>query len=225
MSIVTKLPRAWITIHVPGTNVEAAAATYFSYPADGLPQPPEDVQSLSFLREAPRHPESYMAHAVEWAEQDVSLAAISSLLGSASLPDDLFRFLDGEGLRDRLRSATDAYFDLGHFCVPIEGGRLMHLVSDSQWVYHWLLYVGDSGDSAVVGTTFPAGFRLDDDEGAFWADEAWGYTHVADSFAEFAWRWWMDNEVFYRLKVDGSGLSTEHQRYVNGYGPSSADRL
>ena len=85
-------------------------------------------------------------------------------------------------------------------------------------VYHWLLYVSDSGDSAAVGTSFPAGFSLDDDEADFWRTEEWRCTLVADSFAELAWRWCMDNEIFYGVHVEKSDLTAEQQLYVAGYG-------
>lgn len=219
MSFLAGLPRAWVTIHVPGTPVEGGLATYYAYPSDRLPSVPSDVTTLAFLSQAARHPEDYMAQHCEWAEADLSPRTVADVLGNVqALPDDFSRFLDGDGLRDRLRSATDSYFDLAHSAVEVADGRLLHLVSDSQWVYHWLLYLSDSGDSAVVGTSFPAGFNLDDDEADFWRTEEWGFTLVADSFAEFAWRWWMDNEIFYRVHVEKSGLTAEQQRYVDGYG-------
>lgn len=219
MSFLAGLPRAWVTIRVPGTHVEGGLATYYAYPSDRLPPLPSDVTTLAFLSHATRHPEAYMAQHCEWAEADLSAQTVADRLGTEQrLPDDFSHFLDGDGLRDRLRSATDSYFDLAHSAVEVADGRLLHLVSDSQWVYHWLLYVGDSGDSAVVGTSFPAGFSLDDDEADLWRTEEWGYTLVADSFAEFAWRWWMDNEIFYRVHGEKSGLTNEQQLYVEGYG-------
>jgi hypothetical protein len=143
MSFLAGLPRAWVSIHVPGTAVEPVLATYFAYPADRLPGLPTDVLDLAWLRHAARHPEDDMAHACQWAVLDLSPRGVADLLGSAqALPSDFARFLDGDGLRDRLRSATDSYVDLGHFAVEVDGGRLLHLVSDSQWVFHWLLYVG-----------------------------------------------------------------------------------
>ena len=57
-----------------------------------------------------------------------------------------------------------------------------HLISDSQWVFLWLLYLGSDGSSAAVGTSYPAGFTLDPEEAAFWRKEPWGYRLVADSF-------------------------------------------
>jgi len=112
---------------------------------------------LEWLKRAARHPDDHMASAFPSAVLDLSEDAIGQLLGDhQALPDDFSVFIT-DGLRDRLRSATDSYFDLGDSVVDVDGGRLLHLISDSQWVYHWLLYVGDDGDSAVVGTDF---FRI-----------------------------------------------------------------
>ena len=82
----------------------------------------------------------------------------------------------------------------------------------------WLLYLGSDGRSAVVGTRYPAGFTLDPEEAAYWREEPWAYLWVADSFAEFAWRWWMDNDLFYRVRVEKSAMSPEDRAYVQQYG-------
>src|SRR4051794_24119773 len=137
-----------------------------------------------------------MAAPSEGAVRDLSAGALADLLGAeSSVPEDLAHFVR-EGLRDRLRSATDSYFDLGDSVVPVDGGRLLHLVSDSQWVFHWLLHLGDDGGSAVVGTTAPVGFTADPEDADALLPQTWGCVRVADSFADFLWRWWMDNEVF-----------------------------
>lgn len=167
----------------------------------------------------------YMAHACDDAVRDISEQGMTDLVGSdATLPKDLTRFLQNGGLRDRLRSATDSYFDLGDAAVTVDGGRLVHLISDSQWVFHWLLYLGEDGSSAVVGTGFPAGFDLDADEyeDADWLHEEPRYVLVSGSFAEFIWRWWMDNEIFYRAVVAKASLTTEQEAYVAQYGPPTS---
>lgn len=133
------------------------------------------------------------------------------------MPDELQRLLQG-GLRDRLRSATDCYFDLGDHVVQVEGGHLLHLVSDSQWVFHWLLFLGSDGGSAVIGTRHPTGFILDAEEEAFWQQESFEYIILADSFAEFLWRWWMDNEIFYRVVVEEAVMTPDQLAYVEQYG-------
>ncbi|WP_410786281.1 hypothetical protein [Kribbella sp. C-35] len=203
-----------MTIQVPGTSTERILATYVGY--DELPPAPADVADLQWLRDAPRHPEDYLASASSDAVRDLSVQAVADLLGDrATVPDDFARFLD-EGLRDRLRSATDSYFDLGDFTVAVEGGRLLHLISDSQWVYHWLLYLADDGTSAVLGTTSPTGFTPDPDDDRQQPNE---YVVVANSFAEFTWRWWMDNETFYQVAVEKTPLTPTQQSYVAQYGP------
>ena len=66
---------------------------------------------------------------------------------------------------------------------------LLHLISDSQWLFHWLLYVRDDAASAVVGAQSPAGFDLKQDGmdhmGGL-GEESPSYVVVANSFAEFA---------------------------------------
>lgn len=206
-----------MTIQVPGTYGERIFGTYVGY--DELPPTPVDVANLDWLRDAPRHPEDYLASASEDAVRDLSAQAVADLLGDrVTVPDDFARFLN-DGLRDRLRSATDSYFDLGDFTVAVEGGRLLHLISDSQWVYHWLLYLGDDGTSAVVGTGVPTGFTLDPDDAAYYQQECTGYVLVANSFAEFIWRWWTDNNIFYRAVVDKTPLTPDEQSYAAQYGP------
>jgi len=216
MSFPDGLARSWVSIQVPGTS-PPVPATYVQYPSGG-PVPPDDVASLEWLKRAPRHPDDYMASAFPSAVLDLSEEAIGQLRGDRQgLPDDFSRFVT-EGLRDRLRSATDSYFDLGDSVVEVDGGRLLHVISDSQWVYHWFLYLGDDGGSAVVGTDFPAGFRLDPEDAAFWDEEPWRYVVVADSFAEFLWRWWMDNEIFYTVEVERLALTQEQEAYVRQCG-------
>jgi hypothetical protein len=218
MSFLSGLPRSWVSIQGPGTSSRTLLATYVAYSTDALPCPPRDIAGLEWLKQAQRHPEDYMATAFESAVRDPSRDAVTEMLGDlTSLPADVLVFIE-DGLRDRLRSTTDSYFDLGDSVVSVDGGRLLHLISDSQWVFHWLLYLGDEGDSAVVGTSFPAGFDLDLDEVTFWQAANWGYVVVADSFAEFIWRWWMDNEVFYRVEVEGSPLNGAEQSYTEQYG-------
>jgi hypothetical protein len=225
MSFLSDLPRAWVTIQIPGTAPERFPATYVGYANHQLPPPPVDVTGFTWLERAALHPTDYMASAFEHAVRDISARGLADLVGShTAVPDDLSRFLEDGELRQRLRSATDSYFDLGDTTVAVDGGRLVHLISDSQWVFHWLLYLGEDGSSAVVGTEFPAGFDLNADEyeEADWLDEDRRYILVADSFAEFVWRWWMDNEIFYRAAVEKASLTAEQEAYIAQYGPPTS---
>jgi hypothetical protein len=221
VTFLVELPSAWITIHVPGTPALPRLSTYVVYPTKKLPLAPSKVGEMTWLGQAASHPEDDMAQPCERASLDLSAQNVVARLGKAQpLPPDFVLFLDGK-LRDKLRRATDCYFDLGDFALPVDGGRLLHLVSDSQWVFHWLLFIGDDGSSAVVGTNSPVGFTPDDPADLYRLDQP-SYVRVADSFAEFAWRWWMDNEIFYRVRVERLDPSPDQRRYIDSYGAPSA---
>ena len=217
VSFLAGLPRTWVTIQIPGTAPQRLPGTYVAYARDELPPAPADVADLRWLEHATRHPDDDMAHASPLAARDLSAHGVAALVGGP-VPADLARFLRGGGLRDRLRSATDCYFDLGAVAVDVDGGRLIHLISDSQWTYHWLLYVGDDGRTAMVGTWFPIGFPLDMNQDADWLHDDPNYVLAADSFAEFVWRWWMDNEIFYRVVVEKADPTAEQQAYAGRCG-------
>lgn len=226
MPFLARLPRSWVSIPLPGTVQPNPFRTYVSYSFEALPPAPPDVAAMAWLEKAPAHPEDYLAtRFADAAQRDLSWSDVAELWPEPeALPDDFVHFLGhrGPGLRDRLRSATDCYFDLGDSLVETEGGRLLHLISDSQWVFHWLLYVGDDAASAVVGTQSPAGFDLEQDGMTHMGglgEESPSYVVVANSFAEFAWRWWMDNEIFYKVEVDHVPLSQDEVQYVQQYGP------
>jgi hypothetical protein len=208
------LPRRWITIQVPGTDPSPRLrSTYVAYDGGAVPRVPEGVGDWSWLRRAPVR-EGSMASRCELAECDLSSEALWRLLPNGP-PADLLAFVLEPDLRARLWSATDAYFDLGHHVVDADGGHLLHLVSDSQWVMHWSLYLGRDGRTAMVAGPGPTGFDLDEEDQAARRD---GYTICADSFPEFLWRWWMDNEVFRRLVMEKVPLTDAQQRYVRQYG-------
>lgn len=108
------------------------------------------------------------------------------------LPADLRAFVSEPELHRRLFSATDAYVDAGERLEPVPGGQLLHLVSDSQWVAHWLAVIGDDGATGVICSATALGYP----DAAGDADDASAPVWVADSVAEFVWRWWADNCAF-----------------------------
>jgi hypothetical protein len=108
--------------------------------------------------------------------------------------------------------------------VQVSGGTLLHIVSDSQWVRHWLLYVVDDDDPAVVTTIHQTGFEIHSEEQAYWESEPWNYTVCTANFAEFLWRWWMDNEIFFRVIVDHEQVDAARASYLRNLGqPSTLD--
>lgn len=210
MAFLSGLRRAWVSIDLPVDNDDSdAGGTYFAYAA---PPPFPGVTGWDWLREAPVWPESAFATPSPFAATDLT----DELPAGFDAPADLHTLRDEPGLRERWPSATDAYFDLGDHLVPVEGGSLLHLVSDSQWVCHWLLYRGDEGE-AVLATEYPAGMILDEQDTAQWSGVEPEYVICAESLVEFAWRWWRDHGIFLRVVADGEEPDTEDFRYLDGY--------
>jgi hypothetical protein len=219
MGFLDGLSRGWISIAVPGTMPLAKPRTYVRYRDDQVPALPAHLGSWDWLRAAPVQPDSTLSRAQPQAVRDLTPKALAELPISQALPADFAGFVTDPGLRTHLRSATWCHFDLGHRLQRVPDGHLLHLISDSQWVMHWMLYLGDGGASTVVATRRPVGFDLDEDEeAAYWEQEGWEYVRCAGTFREFIWRWWMDNEIFYRVKIDRLKPSRYQQDYIAGYG-------
>jgi catechol 2,3-dioxygenase-like lactoylglutathione lyase family enzyme len=117
-------------------------------------------------------------------------------------------------LQRKMRSYTGCYFDLGDKAVATEaGGTLVHLVSDQQWVRHWLVLVAPDGSSPVLSTTLPLAFDLGEDDSAgeepipdvVPLDGSLDLTISADSVEEFLYRFWIENEIAFRA-ADGDLL-------------------
>lgn len=132
------------------------------------------------------------------------------------MPAEFLHVVRDPALRRHLRSATDCYFDLGDHVVEVPGGRVVHFLSDSQWIRHWLLFAG-TGEQAVLTTEFPAGFELTPEDREVYPGKP-AYEICADTFLEFHWRFWIENEIWFALARDGHPLTPGQRRYVNHYG-------
>jgi hypothetical protein len=195
------LPRAWVSIGIPGAD-DGSAGTYKSYPADRLPSVPQAVladDALAWLHDLPEVGPGMTADEYSYATTPLDADGVRGLMATVGqayeqLPADLRALVAEPGLQRRLFSATDAYFDAGQRLEPVPGGHLLHLVSDSQWVCHWLAYLGADGRTGVVCTSAGLGYDPDDppDDPEYPTATLW----VAGSVREFLWRWWADNYVF-----------------------------
>ena len=81
---------------------------------------------------------------------------------------------------------------------------------------HWLLYLGRDGKEAVVATEEPFGFVTDDAVRDRFDLTAGNPTVCADSFSEFLYRFWIENEIWFRLNSGNSELpiTDEQRRYA-----------
>jgi hypothetical protein len=127
-------------------------------------------------------------------------ASLDRLLKSsaANLPAEFVTFFRSPELWRKVRSCTDCYFSVDTTAVEIPGGlgRLIRFMSDSQDCKHWHLYIAPCGTKHAVAATYH--FRGSDPE-----HPQGGKPHPRDitvcaaSFEEFAYRFWLENELFY----------------------------
>jgi hypothetical protein len=211
-----QLPRYWPSIDLPGYRERHT--TYASFDPHGLP-PIErelDDEVRWLLREpAARRP----------LEGTATLEQLDPLVAgqSSALPPAFTTFIASGEARARIRSCTDCYVRLAEFAVPVEGGTLVNFLSDSQSVIYWLLYCGPGGEAVVV-TSEALGFYLGDDDAETKARDldltSTDACVCAESFSEFLYRFWIENEIWFRLvDLDGDEppLTDEQRSYAEHY--------
>jgi hypothetical protein len=223
-----EMQRGWPGMELPGYRKQlAGAVTYSVFVYDALPAITRDLDDgLRWLCAEPIVPAS-LAETVEPSDRAATLQHLSDLPGARAikLPTAFLNFIASAEPRTRIRSATDCYLDLGEAVVPVSsGGVLIHFLSDSQFCFHWLLYVGDNGEKAVVATREPYGFVHPDywEDGApipltFVPDDKPDTYVCANSFSEFLYRLWIENETWHRLALEHQPLTAEQQLYVAPY--------
>jgi hypothetical protein len=225
--LLPDLPRSWPANELPGYREHPTGyGTYSGFAYDELPPIARKLDNeLRWLLGEPTVPAS-LADVDEAASTPATVDGLRRVAGAAiMLPPALVTFIGSDEPRARVRSCTDCYLDLGDFAVPVtDGGTLIHFLSDSQWVLHWLLYVSPEGPEAVVATNRPLGFELgEDEEGETLRlfDPASGDAAVcAESFTEFLYRFWIENEIWFKLANpddEPRGLTPEQLRYAEHY--------
>lgn len=216
-SFVTDLARSWWSVELPGVRPHGARyATYSAFDWRLPPVPGWVTADYSWLASSPVHAGSSLAGPFDAASCDLAdWEDIAERTAGVQMPADFLDFARDPALRCHLRSATDCYFDLGDHVVEVPGGRLVHFLSCSQWIRHWLLFVGVR-EQAVVTTAFPVGFALTP-EGRQAHPGQPAYEICAGTFLEFIWRFWIENEIWFALALKDHPLTSSQRRYVNYY--------
>jgi hypothetical protein len=221
---LASLPRWWLGLELQGYRPEPeGGGTYSAFRYADLPPPvPGLDDDLGWLLEAPPVPES-LAEEPAGRHPDPERPAtphqLEELVGETSLrlPRSFQTFVASDDPRSRVRSATCCYLDLGEMLVPAgERGALVHFLSDQQWVLHWLLYCDADGGECVVVTDVPFGFH-GYDEPVPDSDPGGNDSAVcAESFSEFLYRFWIENEIWFALE-EARPLTGAEQAYVDHY--------
>ncbi len=153
----------------------------------------------------------------------LTAAGLEAVAAGLPVPPSLRLLAERPELQRRIRSATACYLDLGDFAVATtaEDGYLIHVLSDQQWVLHWLLYFDARGGEAVLTSREPIGFDLP----ASWpappcvipvGSGAIELEVCADSFAEFLYRFWIENEIYFAHR-QSRALSPAAVAYAAGF--------
>jgi hypothetical protein len=208
----------------PGRSRDAAYATYVHYRRE-QPLPIPAAGDFDWLRAAGEPPMfedlpvSTLGSDVLEDHPDVSVLTPASLrerTGQA-LPDDLLAFAES-GLASLVPTVTDCYLDLADYLVDVPGGRLLHLLADSQIILHWHLLLGDDGSQAVLATDKWFGYETDDSTARLDPEGPPQFGIVADTFTEFLWRFWLDNTIWLKVE-DALELTADEQNYVAALEP------
>lgn len=227
MGALPTLPRAWWSTDLPGFREHPQAfATYSAFDYAALPpiRRPLDPD-LHWLSEQPVVARSLgdvdPGDAVP--ERRATAAELQDLMAGRkiALPPTFRAFVTDAEPRKRVRSATLCYLDLGEFVVDVEGGgSMLHFLSDQQWILHWLLFVGDDGSEAVVVSETPLGLEADEQRFARFDPTTDAATVCSESFSEFLYRFWIDNEIYFktaRTARDEPPLTDEQRRYAEHF--------
>ena len=227
MGALPALPRVWWATDLPGYREHPTPfSTYSPFPYTDLPRIVRELDvELNWLRAEPRVPGSlgYVVPGNPAPERAATEADLGALLGDRelALPRAFRTFIGDPEPRTRARSCTSCYLDLGEFPVDVAGGgALIHFLSDQQWMLHWLLYVGPDGSEAVVVTESAFGFEADGERFDSYDPADGGMSVCAESFSEFLYRFWIENEIWFRAGSDTKGeaaLTDEQRRYATQY--------
>jgi len=219
------LPRRWWFPPIAGLRASARASTYEPWDLDRQPRLAVQQGALDWLENDQEKTEWAIDQADGEGQQcrlgTDELLAISNGL---PLPLTLEVLAARPDLQRRIRSATGSYLDLGDFSMATSGGgsRLIHLLSDQQSCRHWLLYTDDAGRGPVLTSAAPLGI----DWPEWWEphmgtppsntvplDGSFDLDVCADSFAEFLYRYWVENELYFAVS-DGSRLTGRVAEYA-----------
>lgn len=192
---------------MPGVLKLPPYRTYWPVPLDAMPPVGRTFDgTLHWLRDSRSHDRSLQRGPDDYPERDADAAGLQALVPGWPLPPAFRLFIEDPGPRRHIRSASACYLDLAHFSVRVsDGGMLIHFLSDQQSALHWLLYVGPDGSEAVVVSPESLGFDDGETEPLRLVDlkdPPDSLSVCSDSFEEFLYRFWIENELFFGLAVD-----------------------
>lgn len=222
------LSQCWLHIELPGYRESSEHHTYEGSSLEDLPSIPVGLDDeCHWLM---KHGTEYGHGGLNRYERDIQPALVEELARGAhvELPRSFHQFMSSPELQSRVRSCTDCYLDPGERIVETIGsipGQLVHFLSDSQSCAHWYLHILPSGKSAVLESPDLYCYQIENSE---WIENpscrleridlnGLDFVYCAPSFSDFLYRFWIENEIWFALKVNRRSLKPLELDYVDHY--------
>jgi hypothetical protein len=219
---LASLPRAWWFPGLPGYRSDGQRSTYVRHDLDEQPGVARR-EDLTWLEGESEKAEWSVADEDAAPARPLTVAGLEVVAPGLPVPPSLRLLAERPELQRRIRSATACHLDLGDFAVEttVEGGHLIHVLSDQQWIRHWVLYLDAHGGEAVLTSREPIGLDLPADWPPPPRVVPIGSGEIdlevcADSFAEFLYRFWIENEIFFAHR-QSRALSPPAAAYAAGF--------
>lgn len=203
--------------------------TYCYYPYESIPPLSAVSESLDWLAPLDERTDAKMAihrNPPEARGEVTKIAASAARLG-LTLPESFVRLMSDNGLQDDIASCTACYFKLSDDIFPCpgsEGGYVVRFYNDQQDVFFWYLYLTPQGAQYVLVTEIDLDEQAEKASNGTLSDE-WKQAIAnntwicAPSFAEFVYRWWLENSIWFKLNETGGmeKLTNDERRYIAHY--------
>jgi hypothetical protein len=198
--------------------------TYCLSPYEDLPPVPAPDESLAWLGPLDERTDQQMQiH----RDRQVASGKLDQIVASAqrldlTLPPSFLRLMGSTELQNRIPSCTACYFSLSDDIIPCPGseqGYILRFLNDQQEVLLWYLYLTPTGEQRVLVSPF----MLDEVEKNGPMNEQSRQAvsdntfECAPTFAEFIYRFWLENVIWFKLEEQSAPLTADEQTYVTHY--------
>jgi len=196
-----------------GVSGRPDVGTYGQYDFQDLPPVPFAMTGdLDWLAAQPAHDE-WCVGAEPVAELPPLVAGCERL--GLSLPPAFLAFMRTPALRQRIRSCTACFVDVGAAPVkaPAGDGYLVRFLADQQGCLFWYLFLtADGRDHAVVCSPdyYDSAPAEDDDR------HPDAVVFCGESFETFLCRYWLENEIWF-ADNDNTPMPDVGAEYISRY--------
>ena len=227
----------WPFIELKGYRLHPKRTTYTSFSYEALPPLPEDqfkgdfqwLESQPAREDKVKYWKEYVEFMLRSGPSKLTVLKSDAEKLGLSIPQSFIAFMGSAELVGRIRSVTSCHFELSNRIAPNpEGdGYFIHFLSDSQDCLFWNLFIKQSGEHSVVATwqcfcdkdgghddEYDDDFDLEDEDEL--VDESDAFLFCAPSFEAFIYRYWLENEIWYKLSRNEKLTHLQHL-YVSHY--------